>query len=93
MMDSGDFHPAAGARELGLADRVLSQDEVQSAAIAKATALAAFPAEAFAAIKGNRTEPIADQILARLEEKEGRFLRYWSSPQTQALLREAMKTF
>jgi enoyl-CoA hydratase/carnithine racemase len=93
IMESGDFYAPDAALRMGLADAVLPLDQVLSASVEKAKALGAMPEQAFAIIKGNRTEAIERQIAARLEEQERRFVECWYSAAARERLKEAAAKF
>jgi len=93
ILDMGEFYEPSRSLELGLVDAVLPPEELLPAAVAKASSLAARPQEAFAMIKENRTRAVAEEIEERLPGKEVLFMECWYSEGTQALLREAARSF
>jgi len=93
VMDGGEFYGGPELLARGLVDRVLPMEKVLPAAIEKVKALSTSSPEAFALIKRNRTEPVKENILANLDERERRFVERWYSPQTRELLDEAIDKF
>ena len=93
IMESGDFYAPDAALRMGLVDAVLPLDHVVPASIEKAKVLGAMPEQAFAIIKGNRTEGIEKAIVAQLEEQERRFVECWYSPVARERLKEAAAKF
>lgn len=93
IMEYGEFYQPERLLQMGLVDRVLPLAQVRPASIQKARTLGALPQAAFAIIKHNRVEPLAAQILARLDEKEQLFIERWYSAETRERLQEAMAKF
>ncbi|MBU0494450.1 MAG: enoyl-CoA hydratase/isomerase family protein [Chloroflexi bacterium] len=90
---TGEFFPPEEALCLGLVDQVLPPAEVLPQAIAKAQALGALPAAAFAMIKRNRTEPVTQQWDAHLTARDEAMLDLWYAPEARALLKAAREKF
>jgi enoyl-CoA hydratase/carnithine racemase len=93
IMESGEFYPPEELLEIGMVDQVLPLTEVLPRAIEKAKLLGSMPQEAYRMIKGNRTEIVEAEILARLEEKEDSFMDCWFSDEARKRLKEAMEKF
>ena len=62
-------------------------------AVEKASALGAWPQAAFAQIKRNRVEEIAQRVSAHREEKERLFVERWYSDEARRQLTEAIARF
>lgn len=93
MVLAGDFYGPDMAFEMGLVDEVLPLERVLSASVEKAALLGSMPSDAFAAIKRNLTEPVAECILSGLFDREKAFLERWFDDDTRPLLKEAMEKF
>jgi enoyl-CoA hydratase/carnithine racemase len=93
VMDTGEFFPPEELLRMGWVDRILPQEEVVPQAVEKARELGSLTPDGFSGVKRNRTEPIVEQVLSRLEEKERHFIEVWYSDATRARLEEAMATF
>jgi enoyl-CoA hydratase/carnithine racemase len=93
VMEVGDLYEPAELLSMGMVDEVVPPDQVLFIGRELATSLAASPAEAYAAIKANRTAPVVAAIEARLEEKQREFVDMWYSEPAQAQLEEAMLKF
>ncbi len=93
IVESGDFYSPDSALQMGLVDAVLPLDQVVPVSIEKARALGAMPEQAFAIIKGNRTEGIEKAVLTQLDEQERRFVECWYSPVARERLKEAAAKF
>ncbi len=93
IMDGGEFYAGERLLELGMVDEVLPLSQLIPEAREKATSLAEKFPQAFARIKGNRVEPVREEILQRLEEKENDFIELWYSPAARQALKEAMNKF
>jgi enoyl-CoA hydratase/carnithine racemase len=93
IMEYGEFYQPERLLQMGMVDQVLPLAQVRPASIQKARTLGALSQAAFAIIKHNRVEPVAAQILARLEEKEQLFVERWYAAETRARLKEAMAKF
>ena len=93
IMEVGDFYDPPELLDMGLVDEVVPPDQVLFIARELATSLAASSAEAYAAIKANRTAPVVADIEAHLEAKQREFVDMWYSEHAQAQLEEAMLKF
>lgn len=93
IVESGSFYQPSDAIDLYLVDKVLPLGEIRQEACEQVTLLGSMPASAFMAIKNNRVERIEAQILARLEEKEEQFVRYWYSEAARYALQKAIDKF
>lgn len=93
IIDSGDFYAPADQLALGLTDRVLPPDQVIAKALGKAETLGASPGSAFADIKRNRIEPLAAEILGRLEDRQRSFIESWYAAPARERLQEALAKF
>jgi len=91
--DFGEYYPSDELLRMGLVDRVLSLEKVLPEAVEHVKKIGAFSPKAYALIKHNRTEAIADHIRDCLEETEERFIDCWYSEEARPLLEEAMKKF
>lgn len=93
IMEVGDFYDPSELLAMGLVDEIVPPDQVLFIARELATSLAASSAEAYAAIKANRTAPVVADIEAHLEAKQREFVDMWYSEHAQAQLEEAMLKF
>jgi enoyl-CoA hydratase/carnithine racemase len=93
IMEFGEFYQPERLLQMGMVDQVLPLAQVRPASIQKARMLGALPQASYAIIKHNRVQPIAAQILTRLEEKEQLFIERWYSVETRKRLKEAMEKF
>lgn len=93
VIESGEFYPAEQLAEYGLVDEVFPLDLILLKAIEKASSLGAHPHEAYALIKRNRVDPVAQQIKEHCEEKEQLFVDCWYSPAARERLKVAMQKY
>ncbi len=93
MIYCGEFVRARQAHAMGLVDGLCAPDECEQAALEKVNTLAALPAPAFSAIKQNRLADLEARYRQKQEAEAALFIDLWFSPETQALLAEAAKTF
>ena len=93
IMDTGDFYEPDEALMLGLVDKVLPLEEVLPKSIEEARKLSSVSSSAFTGVKNNRVEPIEEEVMARLGEKEDFFVECWYSGITRDLLKGAMSIF
>ncbi|MFC1564968.1 enoyl-CoA hydratase/isomerase family protein [candidate division KSB1 bacterium] len=93
IMESGEFYEPEVSLQMGLVDRIVPQGELLSESIKKIEQLGNMPAEAFAAIKRNKTEPMVKKIAEKLKEKEDLFINLWFSDNARNALNEAIKNF
>jgi enoyl-CoA hydratase/carnithine racemase len=91
--DTGDFYEADALLGMGMVDKIMPLEKLQTEAVAKAASLRGHAQIAFAMIKRSRTESTETQILLKLEEKEEAFLETWYAEETRERLKEAMKKF
>lgn len=91
--ETAEFLNAQALLQAGVVDQVFPLEEVIPQALEKAQALASHPAQAYALNKANRTSELEEKVWENLEEKADDFLACWYSPQTRALLKEAMEKF
>jgi len=93
MVYQGEFVDPIEAGKIGLVDEVLFYDKVETRALQKVTQMAAFPQNAFAAIKANRVEAIHLAYEKNYKVKNEIFLDCWFSPLSQELLTKAAEKF
>jgi enoyl-CoA hydratase/carnithine racemase len=93
VMESGDFYSPEELSRIGMVDKVVPLEKVLSYSVEKALTLGAFPPVAYAGIKVNRVERVADRIRSNLAEKEDNFIELWYSEQTRERLEEALEKF
>ncbi len=93
ILDSGDLYRPEQSLAFGLVDQVLPLGEVRAEAITQAEALAMAPGQAYSISKQNRTEPVMDQVQARLDEKERNFFECWFQDEAQQRLQKAAEKF
>jgi enoyl-CoA hydratase/carnithine racemase len=91
--ETGDFYEGEKLLQLGMADGILGSEELLGAAIEKVRSLGADHPAAFARIKANRTGLVAEEIHARLDERERQFVELWYSPACRRRLKEAIEKF
>jgi enoyl-CoA hydratase/carnithine racemase len=93
MTDAGDFYEADALLDMGMVDKIMPLEKLQTEAVARAASLGGHAQNAFAMIKRSRTESTETQILLKLKEKEETFLEAWYAEETRERLKEAMKKF
>jgi enoyl-CoA hydratase/carnithine racemase len=93
LLDAGELIFVQPAVESGLVDLVVAPEEVRNQAVARVAELAALPPEAFAAIKVQRVEEIAERVREAHEAKRDEFVRLWFSPEARELLAAARERF
>jgi len=93
IMDTGDFYEPDEALMLGLVDKVLPLEEILPKSIEEARKLSSVSSSAFTGVKNNRVEPIEEEVMARLGEKEDFFVECWYSDIGRSLLKEAISKF
>jgi enoyl-CoA hydratase/carnithine racemase len=91
--DFGEYYPADELLKMGVVDKVLPLEQVLPEAVEQVRKIGAFSSKAFALIKRNRTEAVANHIREHLEEREQHFIDCWFSDEARPLLEEAMKKF
>lgn len=93
MVYHGEFMSLSDAKKIGLIDKICSLKTVEEEAVKKASELAAFQGQAFAAIKANRVEAIKLRYEKNYRSSNEIFLNCWFSEQVQTLLKEASEKF
>lgn len=93
VMERGEFYSAEDALQIGMVDQVLPLEALLPAVLKQAQTLGELPQNAFQAIKSNRVERVASQILEQLKSKEELFIECWYSSTARSRLREAMAKF
>jgi enoyl-CoA hydratase/carnithine racemase len=93
MLYSGKMIPAEEALRMGIVDALFPPERLLAESLAKAGELGDLPAEAFGAIKANRTGEVAEKIRSRLDEDIRLFLKFWYNEEARGRLKEAMKKF
>lgn len=93
MMYSGNMIPAEEALQMGIVDALLPPDQVLAESVIKARTLGSLPAEAFGAIKDNRTRSVAKEIRRRLDEDIKLFIKFWFNDKARERIKEAIKKF
>ncbi len=93
VMEMGEFYGPEELLGLGMVDEVVPPDEVMRTAMELATSLASSSAEAYAAIKRNRTTPVLAEIEAGLVERQAEFVDMWYSPHAREQLELAKEKF
>lgn len=93
IMESGELFPPEKMLFWGLCDEVMSPDLIIPRSIEKAGELAKLSPRAFREIKANRIFPIIEDFNKHKKNKEEIFLDCWFLPETQKLLKEALKKF
>lgn len=93
IMETGELFPPEKMLFWGLCDEVMSPDLIIPGSIEKAEDLAKLPPRALREIKTNRIFPIIEDLNNHKNSKEEIFLDCWFLPETQKLLKEALKKF
>jgi enoyl-CoA hydratase/carnithine racemase len=93
VMETGDFYPSETAEKMGLVDRVIASEQIRTESIEMAEKLGANSQKAYALIKSNRTRPVVETIMERMEEEEAALFECWYSDLAQELLKEAAEKF
>ena len=93
VLETGRFYDPSESMRMGLVDEVLSPGEVTGRAQEKVKSIGSLPSAAFARIKQNQTENIAERVRALEEEKHQAFIDCWYSAEARALIKEAAKKF
>ncbi len=93
VMEFGEFFAPDELLQLGVVDQVSPPEEVISASVERIQKITANPAKAFAIIKQNRTQPVLDEIDARIDVVRSDFTECWYSDETRKLLQEAIEKF
>jgi len=93
IMETGKFYEPMDLLRMGLVDEVTPSGEVLGRSFEKVKSVSVWPLKAFAAIKRNRTEEIAERVRNLQEAKHREFIDCWYSSEARTLIREAMKRF
>lgn len=93
MVYHGEFMSLSDSKQIGLIDKICSPKTVEEEAVKKASELAAFQGQAFAAIKANRVEAIKLRYEKNFRSTNEIFLNCWFSEPVQKLLIEASRKF
>ncbi len=93
IIEQGEFYPPDELLGMGLVDEVVDPEQVVPSAVQLATSMSAMPPQAYAALKGIRTGPVVEDILAELEARQVEFVDMWFSPHAREQLDEAMQRF
>lgn len=91
--EMGELYPPDELLTMGLVDEVVDPEHVVPSAVQLATSMAVSPPEAYATIKGMRTGPVMEAILADLEARQAEFVDLWFGPHAREQLDEAMQRF
>jgi enoyl-CoA hydratase len=89
---TGATMDAAAARALGLVDEVVAPEELLATALARASGLAAAPAEVYALSKAQLHRPARERITANQPVDDPRVLELWSAPATHDRLRTFLES-
>ncbi|UCG70069.1 MAG: enoyl-CoA hydratase/isomerase family protein [Thermoplasmata archaeon] len=93
IMEKGLFYPSEELLQMGIVDRVIPVEQVNSKAIDRVKLAGNMPNEAFNLIKRNRQEIVEKQVLKHLAKKEKTFIESWFSDEARKLLKEGMEKF
>ena len=93
MMYTGEFISSKQAEALGLVEETLDRDQLEIRGLEKIQRFSSAPSAAFAAIKSNRLETVAQRFEKNFADKLQSFLDIWFEPDTQILLRKAAEKF
>lgn len=93
VLDSGDLYQPEALIHRGLVDKVLPLEQVLPAAVEKAALIGSMPPRAYAVIKRDRVEPVEEEIMGRLAQKDKMFVECWYSEAARLKLKEAMQKF
>ena len=93
MMYTGDFITSSEAGALGLVDETLAREELENRGLEKIQRFATASMPAFARIKANRVQEIADRFERQFPASLEAFLDIWFSPKTRELLFKAAEKF
>jgi enoyl-CoA hydratase/carnithine racemase len=93
ILEMGEFYPPQELLRLGMVDEVCAVEDVLAQAIRKAEQVGAIPPLAHEAIKRNRVERVAGEVLAKWEERRRQFVKCWYSEEARERLRAAMDRF
>ena len=93
IIDEGEFFLPEDALEMGIADYVLTGDEVLPAAIATVRGVNADIVGTYGTIKSARTKRIEKTVREALDDKTQAFVDRWYAPEVREKLKEAMKKY
>lgn len=93
MLYGGEYMTTSEAKNIGLVDEVLPQEEVEGRAVEKASKLADLSQSAFSALKANRVEEVKKRYKENYKSQNELFLDCWFTEPVQALLKEASLKF
>jgi enoyl-CoA hydratase/carnithine racemase len=93
IMDKGEFYRSEELLQLGIVDRIIPVEQVNSKAIDRVKLAGGMPNKAFSLIKHNRKEIVEKQVLKHLAKKEKAFIESWFSDEARRLLKEAIVKF
>ena len=93
MLYGGEYMTTSEAKNIGLVDEVLPQEDVEGRAVEKVSKIADLPQSAFSAIKANRVETIKTKYEESYKSQNELFLDCWFTEPVQALLKEASLKF
>jgi enoyl-CoA hydratase/carnithine racemase len=93
MMDEGNFMTFSEAAQIGLIDKLYSEQELHEKAFIKISKMAGFEQSAFALMKANRTSYVRQQYEQYAGEQHERFLDCWFSESVQKILHKAAESF
>jgi enoyl-CoA hydratase/carnithine racemase len=93
MIYSGVLMSAKDGKNIGPADEVTAEDDVEAKAIEKISNIAKFPKKGFAAIKQNHTSIVQAMYQTDFVQKNAQFVDCWFSPEVQNLLIQAADKF
>lgn len=93
VLESGLFFMPDDSLRMGMVDQIVPVDQVLSESVKKCRALGDLPSAAYALIKKNRVDPVADEYRLKENETQELFCECWYSKQARTCLEEAMETF
>ncbi len=93
VIDTGRFYDPRESKKLGLVDEVIEPEQLMERAVEYSGEIAAYPHDAFAVGKMNRTGPVMEEIEQHRREREKTFLDLWYAEPARTLLGEAIEKF
>ena len=90
---TGEFLPPESLLELGIVDKIYSQDNLFDHTLEKCLSLIENPSSAFRKIKLDLKMPVVNHIKTRLESHIESFVESWYSNETRILLQKAIEKF
>ena len=93
LADLGDYYEPDKLLEIGLVDKIVSQDQVLAKSIEHVKKIGETSLQAFKMIKRNRIEAVVKQIHSLLEKKEEFFVNCWFSDKAKELQKQALEKF